>query len=90
MNKKAQALATLQAMIGPLIGVALVLAIGFLIMAEVATQAEEIEGVESYSANATDDVQNAISDIPGWLPIVVVAVIGIALLGLVQMFRSGR
>lgn len=88
MNKKAQAIAQLQGMIGPLIGVALVLAIGFLIMAEVATQADNIEGAGLYAANATDDVQNAISDIPGWLPIVVIAVIGIALLGIVQMFRS--
>jgi hypothetical protein len=42
-NKKAQALNNLQALIAPLIGVAVVLVVGFLIMAEVKTQASTIE-----------------------------------------------
>ena len=125
IHKKAQTVSTLQAMIGPLIGVGIVLAIGFLIMTEVKNQVSDTEsgsfcgtgftylsgnetccnstGYPSLSActglnksnpgytnawNATGDVQTAMSDIPGWLPIIVVAVIGIALLGLVQMFRT--
>ena len=37
--------------------------------------------------NATTDVQNATQDIPGWLPIIVITIIGSLLIGLVQMFR---
>lgn len=128
MNKKAQirTIDNLQGMVAPLVGVAVILAIGFLIMTEVKDQVSETEsgsfcgtgftylsgnetccnstGYPSLSLacaginqsqpgytnawNATGDVQNAMGDIPGWLPIVVVAIIGIALLGLVQLFRT--
>jgi len=38
--------------------------------------------------NATSDVQNATQDIPGWLPIIVITVIGALLIGLVTRFRA--
>ncbi len=38
--------------------------------------------------NATSSVQSATADIPGWLPIVVITVIGVILLGLVRLFRK--
>lgn len=38
--------------------------------------------------NATSDIQNATQDIPGWLPIIVITVIGALLIGLVARFRS--
>lgn len=44
----------------------------------------------SLAFNATEEVQNATQDIPGWLPIIVITVIGALLLGLVAMFRKGR
>lgn len=37
--------------------------------------------------NASIDVRNATQDIPGWLPIIVITVIGALLIGLVAMFR---
>jgi len=37
--------------------------------------------------NATSEVQNATQDIPGWLPIIVITVIGALLIGLVAMLR---
>ena len=40
-----------------------------------------------YAYNASSKVQNATQDIPGWLPIIVITVIGALLLGLVAMFR---
>lgn len=40
-----------------------------------------------YAYNATGDVQNATQDIPGWLPIIVVVVIGSLLIGLVSFLR---
>ena len=88
-NKKGQTLQILQGMVAPLVGVAIVLVIGFLIMAEVKEQASDIEGGTAGNAwNGSEEVMMAMDDIPGWLPIVVVAVIGAAPLSLVQFFRS--
>jgi len=112
-NKKAviDDLANLLTTLG---GIAILMAVIFLIMAEAKTQVIEIDpcgnstqfynsttglcqmpgldGVTSYSAayNATSDVQNATSDIPGWLPIVIITVIGGILLTLVRFFKSGK
>lgn len=41
-----------------------------------------------YAYNATNEVQNATQDIPGWLPIIVVVVIGSLLIGLVSFLRN--
>jgi len=41
-----------------------------------------------YAYNASEDVQNATQDIPGWLPIIVVVVIGALLIGLVSFLRN--
>ena len=38
--------------------------------------------------NATGEVQNATQSIPGWLPIIVITLIGAILIGLVSMFRN--
>ena len=40
-----------------------------------------------YAYNATNDIQNATQDIPGWLPIIIVVVIGALLIGLVSFLR---
>ena len=40
--------------------------------------------------NATGDVKNATTDIAGWLPIIVVTIIGGVLLSLVALFRRSR
>ena len=40
-----------------------------------------------YAWNATRDTQNATQDIPTWLPIIVITVIGSLLIGLVSLFR---
>ena len=37
--------------------------------------------------NATGEIQNATQEIPGWLPIIIITVIGAILLGLVAYFR---
>lgn len=42
----------------------------------------------SHAYNATRETQIATSDIPGWLPIVVITVIGGILLTLVRFFRK--
>ena len=101
MKGKKGAIEGLQSLIVPLIGIGIVLAVGFLIIAEAQDQLKTIQGLTSAGNsvthpngtsawNATEDIQNAISDIPGWLPIIVITVIGAILLGLVTMFRARR
>ena len=98
MKKKGQ-IDQLQNLIAPLIGVAIVLVVGFLIMAEAKSQVQSTDNVNSTGEdssgiqssigwNSTSEVQEAMSDIPGWLPIIVITVIGALLIGLVAFFRS--
>jgi len=69
--------------------------LGFAIMDGTATCSNTTTAVNvSYSCtnktiafNATGDIQNATQDIPGWLPIIVITVIGALLIGLVARFR---
>lgn len=42
---------------------------------------------EDAGYNSTTSLQNATASVPGWTPIIVVAVVGAALLGLVGLFR---
>ena len=81
-----------------LVTIAIIIVVGFLI---VAAGKEQITSIESTNAtgqsathphgtltwNATGEVQNAMSDIPTWLPIIVITVIGALLIGLVSLFR---
>lgn len=64
---------------------AILLAVAFLIMAEIAANAEVT--ADANASAAVDEVQNAMSDIPTWLPIIVITVIGAVLLALIQFFR---
>lgn len=68
-----------------LVAIGITLAVGFLILSEVAGNS-----MVSADANATAGVeatQNAMGDIPGWLPIIIITIIGALLIGLVSMFR---
>ena len=95
MRNKKGVIDNLTAMITPIIVIAIVLVVGFLIIAQAKAQASSVEGIvynttdgpKSYTYNATNDVQNALADIPGWLPIIIVTIIGALLIGLVGMFR---
>ena len=85
-NSKKGAIAELGSLIIALVSVGLVIVIGLLIMAEVASNTAVV--ADANASAAVDDVQNAMADIPTWLPIIVITVIGALLLGLVQMFRA--
>ena len=94
LNKKG-AIAELGSLIIALVSVGLIIVIGLLIMAETKSQVITLDSVNesnvsSYTAayNGTVTTQNAMADIPTWLPIIVITVIGALLLGLVQMFRG--
>jgi len=79
-------------------GFAIVMVVTFLIMSQARTQIGTTEGVNcntfnsteaftSASCNATATLQAAVATIPGWVPLIVIASVGAALLGLVAMFR---
>lgn len=73
-----------------LVFIGILLSVVFLILAEVKVQAEAVSGHNgSYAVNSTSEVQNAMQDIPTWLPIIVITVIGAVLLALIQYFRRG-
>ena len=93
ITKKGQVDA-LQPLIVSLVVVGIVLVVGFLIFHEVLARVVVIDSVtntsesQSYGYNATRTVTNAMQDIPGWLPIIVVVVIGALLIGLVSFLRK--
>ena len=91
MNKKG-VLDQLGNIVIALVAVGIVLVIGFLIMAEVQTQTVGTcsldTGIGCTAAhNATIETVDAVATIPGWLPIVIITIIGALLIGLVSVFR---
>ena len=62
------------------------LVVVFLILSQ--TGANATVAADANATSAVTTLTNAASDIPGWVPLVVVAVIGAILLGLVAMFRG--
>ncbi len=71
-----------------LVSIGIMLAVGFLIMSEVAANSKVAADVNASAA--IDEVQSAMDDIPGWLPIIVITIIGALLIGLVAFFRGSR
>lgn len=66
-------------------GLAITLVVVFLIMSE--TASNTTVAADTNASAALDTLQSAADDIPGWVPLVVIAVIGSILLGLVALFR---
>ena len=91
MNKKGQVLEQLGALGAGVAVLAIVLTVTFLILAQGQDQVEQIEGATSVGNssawNATATLTNAVATIPGWVPLIIIAVIGSVLLGLVALFR---
>jgi hypothetical protein len=76
----------------------IILVVGFLVLSEAKEQIQDIDGVNatggdgsgnqsSHAFNATSTLQTALDDVPGWVPLIVITVVGAALLGLVMAFR---
>jgi hypothetical protein len=93
-NKKGQVFAQLAQLATGIAILAIVLVVTFLIISEGRSQACEIEGLtncagntSSITVNATNTLAGAVDDIPSWIPLIVIAVIGSILLGLVGMFK---
>jgi len=88
LNKKAQVLDNLAALGIGIATLTIVLTVTFLIINQGETQAIEVSGSNmSHAANSTRILGSAVDTIPGWVPLIVIAVIGSLLLGLVALFR---
>lgn len=68
-----------------LIVIGIVLVVGFLIFAEVASNAKV--QADANTSLAVNQTVAAMAEIPGWLPIIIITVIGALLIALVSMFR---
>jgi len=69
-------------------GLAITLVVVFLIMSQ--TKANSTVAADTNATAALTTLQQSADDIPGWVPLVVIAVIGAILLGLVALFRGRR
>lgn len=89
MKKKAQVFSQLSALGVGIAALVITLVVTFLIISNARTQIEGIEGVQSNTTayNATLTLAEAVDTIPGWVPLIVIAVIGSILLGLVALFK---
>lgn len=86
MNKKGQVLSNLSALGVGIAGLAITLVVVFLIMSE--TASNSTVSADANASAAIDTLQDATDDIPGWVPLIVIAIIGSILLGLVALFRQ--
>jgi len=97
LNKKGQVFAQLGQLATGIAVLAVILTVTFLIMSQGKAQIATLEcdnvtdasGIASCGEgyNATTVLQGAVDDIPGWVPLIVIASIGAILLGLVALFR---
>ncbi len=97
-SKKGQAVfSTLASTAIALVGFAIVLVVGFLIIAEGKSQVGSIEGIDqtndtvcqtSIACNATNSLSEALSIMPDFASIIVIALVGAALIGIVALFSS--
>ena len=98
LNKKGQ-IEDLQKLVTPLVIIAIVLSVGFLIMAEGKSQIIESQGLAAngtsathpsgtLAMNGTNTTVSAMADVPGWLPIFIIVAIGAILIGLVSKFKA--
>jgi len=85
MNKKGQIEALVPLVIS-LVVIGILLVVAFLIFSQVA--ANSTVAADTNATAAIESVQSATDDIPGWLPIIVVVVIGALLIGLVSFLRG--
>lgn len=85
MNKKGQIFDQMSALGVGIAGLAITLVVVFLILSQ--TKANSTVAADTNATAAVDTLTGAADDIPSWVPLVVIAVIGAILLGLVALFR---
>lgn len=94
-SKKGQAFDQLGQMGVGIASLIIIFAVVFLILSQTRSQQATLDGctlsnVSTYSTgcNASVTLTNAAATVPDWVPLVVIAVIGAILIGLVSMFRG--
>ena len=85
MKSKKGVIDNLAPLVVSLVAIGITLAVGFLVLAEIAAN-DDIMANKNASV-AVNETVDAMADIPGWLPIIVIVVIGALLLSLIAMFR---
>jgi len=85
-SRKGQVFSQLSGLGVGIAGLAITLVVVFLILSQ--TGANATVAADPNATAAINTLSTAADGIPGWVPLVVVAVIGAILLGLVSMFRS--
>lgn len=85
MNKKGQIFDQLSGLGVGIAGLAITLVVVFLLLSQ--TSANTTVAADANATVALATLSNAADDIPGWVPLVVIAVIGAILLSLVALFR---
>lgn len=88
LGKKGQVFDQLSGLGIGIAGLAITLVVVFLIMSQ--TKSNTTVAADANATAALTELQGAADDIPTWVPIVVIAVIGAILLGLVALFRGRR
>jgi len=86
MDKKGQVFDQMTALGIGVAGLCITLVVVFLILSNVRTNATV--AADANATLATQTLTNAVATIPNWVPLVVIAVIGAILIGLVAMFRG--
>ncbi len=103
-NKRGQIFQQMASLAVGTLTLAIAIVVTFLILAQGTDQIGDIEGVTctgnfstvpggggtSTACNATHTLQNAVDDIPPWVPLIILASIGSILLGVVSLFRTKR
>jgi len=88
INKKGQVFDALKGLGIGLASMVIVFAVVFLIMANVKSNTQV--AADGNATASTNTLIAATADIPDWVPLVVIAVIGSLLIGLVAMFGGRR
>lgn len=83
-NKKGQIFGNIQGLVIGLAGLVIVAAVVFLIIAQVAANTQV--AADGNASAAVTTLQAATATIPNWVPLIIIAVIGALLIGLVAMF----
>ena len=84
MNTKKAQLGNLQGLVWGIVVIAIMIAIGLVVMVEL----RDTDSVSGAAETAINESIDAVSEIPGWLVIIVIVVIAAIILGLIQMFKS--
>lgn len=84
-GKRGQVMEQLGALGIGIASLAIILVVVFVMLSQ--TGANTTVAADGNATAAVNTLTNSASDIPGWVPLVVIAIIGVLILGIVRMFR---